>query len=333
MATIKDIAERAGVSIATVSRVLNYDETLNVQDDTKQRIFEAAEKLDYQLKEKKKRKRKLKIGVFYSYSLEEELEDVYYLSVRVAIEKKIEEKGYRKIQIHSSSIEEGIAGVDGMICLGTFGKSTTKAIERIAIPTVFVDAIPTEEKFDSVNHDTRKSVKKVLDYLRVQGHERIAFIGGYETDSDGEEVIDLRTYMYQDYMKEQGLIQEEYMKIGGYKPKHGYLLMKELLELKDKPTAVFVANDSIAIGCYKAINEEGLSIPHDISIIGYNDISAARYLVPPLTTVRLHMEFMGEWAVELLEQRITTEREIGVRTMIPSELILRESVKNMKEDG
>ena len=77
MATIKDIAEKAGVSIATVSRVLNYDETLNVQDETRKRIFEVAEQLDYQVKDKKKRKRKLKIGVLYSYSLEEELEDTY----------------------------------------------------------------------------------------------------------------------------------------------------------------------------------------------------------------------------------------------------------------
>lgn len=332
MATIKDIAQRAGVSIATVSRVLNYDETLNVQDDTKQRIFEAAEQLDYQLKDKKKRKKKLKLGVWYSYSLEEELEDIYYLSVRVAIEKKIQEKGYRKVQISDSFEREVTAAADGLICLGTFGKSMTKRIESLGKPTVFVDAIPTEDKFDSVNHDIRKSVTKVLDYLISQGHERIAFIGGYETDSDGEEVIDLRTYTYQDYMKEKGLWCEDYMKIGGYKPKHGYLLMKELLAQQEKPTAVFVANDSIAIGCYKAVNEECLSIPQDISIVGYNDISAARYLVPPLTTVRLHMEFMGEWAVELLEQRIAAEREIGVRTMIPSELVLRESVKNIKEE-
>ena len=75
MATIKDIAEKAGVSIATVSRVLNYDETLNVQDETRKRIFEVAEQLDYQVKDKKKRQRKLKIGVLYSYSLEEELDD------------------------------------------------------------------------------------------------------------------------------------------------------------------------------------------------------------------------------------------------------------------
>ena len=93
MSTIKDIAELAGVSVATVSRVLNYDETLNAQEETKKKVFEAAEQLEYHMKEKKKRKRKLKLGVICSYSPEEELEDPFYLAVRIAIEKEIEENG------------------------------------------------------------------------------------------------------------------------------------------------------------------------------------------------------------------------------------------------
>ena len=92
MATIKDIAAKAGVSIATVSRVLNHDETLNAQEETKKRIFEIAEELEYEVRAQKKRRRKLKIGVFYSYSPEEELQDPYYLCIRLAIEKKLEEE-------------------------------------------------------------------------------------------------------------------------------------------------------------------------------------------------------------------------------------------------
>ena len=306
MATIKDIAEKAGVSIATVSRVLNYDETLNVQDETRKRIFEVAEQLDYQVKDKKKRKRKLKIGVLYSYSLEEELEDTYYLSVRVAIEKKLAEEGYKK-----------------------FSQSMMERIESYQKPTVFADAVPDTEKFDSVIHDIERSVLKVMKYLMDQGHEKIAFIGGYETDSDGAEVVDNRTYAYQRFMKQEGLFHEEYVKIGGYTPKYGYQMMKELLELPDRPTAVFVANDSLAIGCYKAVHEDGLAIPEDISVVGYNDIPAAKYLVPPLTTVHLYMDFMGEQAVLVLAERILTGREISIQTLIPAKLVIRESVKRL----
>ncbi len=91
MATIKDIAAKAGVSIATVSRVLSHDETLNAQEETKKRIFEIAEEMEYTPRAQKKRRKKLKIGVFYSYSPKEELEDPYYLSIRLSIEKAIRE--------------------------------------------------------------------------------------------------------------------------------------------------------------------------------------------------------------------------------------------------
>ena len=130
-------------------------------------------------------------------------------------------------------------------------------------------------------------------------------------------------------MKQEGLFHEEYVKIGGYTPKYGYQMMKELLELSERPTAVFVANDSLAIGCYKAVHENGLAIPEDISVVGYNDIPAAKYLVPPLTTVHLYMDFMGEQAVLVLAERILTGREISIQTLIPAKLVIRESVKRL----
>lgn len=329
MATIKDIAEKAGVSIATVSRVLNYDETLNVQDETRKRIFEVAEQLDYQVKDKKKRKKKLKIGVLYSYSLEEELEDTYYLSVRVAIEKKLQEEDFKKYRVSSLDEKMDLAHLDGIICMGTFGKSAVSRIVSFDKPCIFVDALPDTERFDCLIHDIERSVLQVMTYLMDLGHRKIAFIGGYETDSDGLEVVDNRTYAYQRLMKDNNLFREDYLKIGGYTPKYGYMMMKELLALSDRPTAVFVANDSLAIGCYKAVNEEGLKVAEDIGIVGYNDIPAAKYLVPPLTTVRLHTDFMGEQSVAILAERLMTGREIPMQVLIPASLVVRESVKKV----
>lgn len=329
MATIKEIAEKAGVSITTVSRVLNYDETLNVQDETRKRIFEIAEEFEYKVKEKKRRKKKLKIGVLYSYSLEEELEDTYYLSVRVAIEKKIADEGYKQYSVSYHDDKESVAFLDGIICLGTFSRSELAKLEAFQKLVVLVDAVSDTGVFDSVVHDIRSSVMQVMKYLVEQGHTRIAFIGGNEIDSDGKVVIDSRTYAYQDFMTFNKLFREEYVKIDGYTPRHGYFMMRELLELKERPTAVFVANDSIAIGCYKAVNESRLKIPEDISIVGYNDISAAKYLVPPLTTVKLHMEFMGERAVDVLTEHLFSGREVCIQTLIPAKLVVRESVKRI----
>lgn len=331
MATIKEIAELAGVSAATVSRVLNFDDTLNVQDETKKRVFEAAERLEYQVKSKKRGKKKLKIGLISSYSLEEELEDTFYLSVRIAIERKIEEEGFKKFLVHIGDSVDSVSPLDGLICLGTFSESMVNKIKAFNKPAVFVDAIGDLDVFDSVVTDLKYSVKKVLNYFLQEGHQKIAFIGGRDVDSDGKEVEDLRIPIFRSYMEGKGLLNEDYIKIGGYTPKFGYRLGKELLSMEIRPTAIFTANDSLAVGCYKAIEEAGLRIPEDISVIGFNDISIAKYLIPPLTTVHIYMDFMGAQAVNTLAERIYTNREISMHISIPTKLMIRESVSRQNE--
>jgi len=330
VATIKEIAEMAGVSAATVSRVLNFDDTLNVQDETKQRVFEAAERLEYQMRDKKKYKKKLKLGMISSYSLEEELEDTFYLSVRIAIERKLEEEGFKKFPVNLGDSVESTSNLDGLICLGTFSESMVNKVKSFHKPAVFVDALGDLDLFDSVVTDLRHSVKKVLSYFLQEGHKKIAFIGGRDVDVDGKEVVDLRVPIYRSFMEERGILNEEYIKIGGYTPKHGYRLGKELLAMEDRPSAIFTANDSLAVGCYKAIQEAGLCIPEDISVIGFNDISIAKYLIPPLTTVHIYMDFMGSQAVSILAERIYSGREISMHISLPTKLMVRGSVSKWK---
>lgn len=331
MATIKDIAELAQVSVTTVSRILNYDETLNVQDETRKRVFEAAEQLEYKLKEKKKRKKKLKLGVLCSYSQEEELEDTFYLSVRVAIEKQIEEEGYKKVPVQMDATNEDVSKLDGIICLGTFSETMVKRIEDFQRPIIMVDATGKRDIWDSIVTDTQKSVIDVLEYLWEQGHRKIAFIGGAEKDSDGKDVKDNRLLTYKRFMEEKNCFKEAYAKIGSFTPKSGYRHAMELMdEEENRPTAIFTANDSLAVGCYRAIQDKHLRIPEDVSVVGFNDIPMANYLVPPLTTVHIHMEFMGRKAVTLLAERINSGREISMHISIPAQLVIRESVAKIR---
>lgn len=329
MATIKDIAEKAGVSAATVSRVLNYDETISVLDETRRRIFETAASLEYERNNKKRKKIKLKIGLVCSYSHEEELADPFYLAVRVAAEKKMEDEGFVRITIPVSSLTGSIPPVHGLICLGTFSRSTVEKITALKKPIVFADCNPDETRFDSVVIGMEKAVIGVLDYLRKNGHSKIAFVGGMEIDSDGKEVQDIRSDVYINYMKKYNIWRQEYLCKGDYSPKCGYAFMKKLLSQDNPPTAVFVVNDSIAVGAYKAAHELGWKIPDHISIVGFNDISSAKYMVPPLTTVGLHMRTMGRQAVGILSDRIRSDREVPVKVVIPCELIVRESVRNI----
>lgn len=222
---------------------------------------------------------------------------------------------------------EMINGLDGVICTGTFTKKMVEAIEIWECPVIFIDADPNPKRFDSIVVDYRRAVEEIVSYLVECGHTRIGMIGCREVDKEGDEVLDTRIQHFQNALKKRGLYHPEYTKFGAYYAKYGYKLLKEFYEEGNLPTALFVANDSMAAGSYRAAYELGLKIPDDISIIGFNDIPTAKYMVPPLTTVRLYMEFMGEYAVKLLEERIIHGREICVKVSIPTKLYIRDSVK------
>ncbi|MDO4471111.1 MAG: LacI family DNA-binding transcriptional regulator, partial [Bacillota bacterium] len=205
MATIKDIANKAGVSIATVSRVLNHDETLTVQEETKKRIFEAAEQLEYTLKVQRKRKKKMKVGVLYSYSPTEELEDPYYLCIRLAIEYKLEEEGYRKVPVTLGDTAETLLGIDGIICSGTFSKTMVEKIGAWGKPVVFIDSCPDIRRFDAIMIDYKQAVREIMDCFVEHGHTKIGFVGCAEKDTDGKELKDERMAAVKEYLTEKGI--------------------------------------------------------------------------------------------------------------------------------
>lgn len=341
MATIKDIALRAGVSPTTVSRVLNHDETISVQEKTRQNILEAAEELEYipKIKRKADSGRKLRVGLVYTYSPEEELEDPYYLCVRLAVEKKLQEEKYTSIMLPEKKLSSSLPGVDGIIGLGTFSKEEFKTIESWHIPAVFIDSMPGSSSFDSVVVDYRGSMRTVVEYLYNCGHRRIGMIGSDEYYENAEQEMDPRTVYFRKLMEEKGLYDERFVKTGKFTAGDGYRLFRELYEdfhgmgagysAEEFPTALFVANDSIASGVYKAAYDLKLAIPGEISIVGFNDIPSAKYMTPPLTTVRLPMEFMGEYAVKLLQEKVIGERTISIRVTAKAGLKVRGSVRKI----
>ena len=171
-------------------------------------------------------------------------------------------------------------------------------------PIVFIDSNTDISRFDAIKIYYDQAVRSIMDCFVEHGHTKIGFVGCQEKDPDGRELQDERMVAVKKYLTEKGMYHPEYIKTGLFHAKYGYKLLKELYEENHLPTALFVANDSMAVGCYNAAYELGIRIPEDISIIGFNDIPAAKYMIPPLTTVRLYMEFMGEYAVRLLEERV-----------------------------
>lgn len=332
MATIREIAKEAEVSPATVSRVLNFDNTLNVADTTKQRIFEVAEKLNYKPKKKNKVRRVDKtFGLISLYTKKKEIKDPYFLSIRMAIEKQCLNNNIKLIKVYNHSEEDykkKLQDVDGIIAMGQFEPEDAKVFYEINPMLVFVDSSPDSDKYDSVMSDLTQATKNVVDYFISQGHKKIGCLGAHNWHGWGREkvdIIDERVDAFIKYATFLGIYDEEFLKIGEFESAGGYQMMTELLQSDTVPTAIFAVNDMIAIGAMKAINEAGLKIPEDISLIGFNDSPLTDYLTPTLSTTKLHSEFMGIHSVNLLLDQIETEREIPIKVLVPTELIVKGS--------
>lgn len=328
MATIKDIAQKAGVSIATVSRVLNYDTTLSVSDETKKRIFEVAEELSYKKKSALRKQESGKIALLQWHSEKEELEDLYYMSIRLGVENRCRHHGIQVVKYFQDNFEDLQEDeIQGLIAIGKFSKKQVQDLLAVTKNIVFVDFSPDEEMFDSVVIDFKKATEKVLDYLMDKGHEKIGYIGGREGFKDKTSFIeDPREWTFKRYLTEKGLLDEAFMYIGSFSVDDGHSLMKKAIEEHggNLPTAFFAGNDSLAVGALRALLEEGISVPDRVSIIGVNDISISKYVFPSLSTVKVYTELMGETAVDTLLERFEG-RKTAKKILIATKLIIRNS--------
>ncbi len=325
--TIKDIAEKAGVSIATVSRVLNYDSTLSVSEETKKKIFKIAEDLDY-----KKRKHKTNTTrriVFLHWGTEsEELNDVYYMAIRVGIEERSE---YHKIQLLKYLKQDYLdipENIDGIIIVGHMADEPLKKLKLLTTNIVIIDPFYDVAGIDTVQIDFKKVTKRVLDHFIERGHEKIGFIGGYETfHGTAQPIQDKREKYYREHLSKKKLLNESYIFIDDFTADSGYTQMKNAIDtLKDDlPTAFFIGSDPIAIGALRALHEQNIKVPDRVSLISIDDISISKYVYPALSTVRIETELMGETAVDLIIDKLASERTVAKKIFIETTLKLRDS--------
>lgn len=331
MATIKEIAEKAGVSSATVSRVLNYDDSLSVGEATKKRVFAAAEKLNYSKTQKKKKLKHGKIAIVQWVHEEEELNQSYYVSIREGIERKAEEVGYEVKRYEQEPKIEFPEEIIGVIVLGKFSHQETETLSRWTENICFVDSNHPLGKFDSVGIDIEQSVTEVFDYLLKEKHEKIGFIGGEEwyADQTGK-VPDKRPFIFAQLLKDHHLYHKNYFfTADSCHVDDGEKITQQAIKQlgDDLPTVFFVTNDALAIGCLRILQENGFSIPKDVCIIGFNDASVAKYIFPTLSSVRVDTELMGETAFDLLLDRIENERTTALKVSLTTDLIIRESTQ------
>ena len=331
MATIKDIAQAAGVSPAAVSRVLNYDPSMSVSDATRKKIFDIAEQLNYRKTRKPKinKDQAYRIGLIEWYTEQEELDDLYYYSIRLGIEKKAQELGYEILRIfHNDSLEQ-LEEIDGIIAIGKFSQDQIQQLEQYSSKLVFVDSDTLQLGHSCVTVDFDNAVLNVLNHFISCGFEQIGMIAGQEKTSDQTSLIqDPRLASFQHYLSEKGIFQPDLVKVGSFSSESGYQMMTELMtEQKGQlPPAFFIASDALAIGALRALQEHGIRVPQDVSIISFNDTSVAKYIYPSLSSVTVYTEEMGRQALHILDQKLTSEASpIPYMVKLSTRLTIRES--------
>lgn len=337
MATLKDIAERVGVSQTLVSRVLNYDSSLSVSEETRMKIFRIAEELNY----KKGPHRangisyeRLRVAIISTFNRSYELDDPYFLSIRMGVEKgcqKLNVEGVSLFDFGKNSFK-GLGHFDGIIAINKYNEHDIEIMKEISDKMIFVDYSPDSKKYDSVVADFDQATQDVINYFLACNIDKIGFIGGINSvPSTGEVVYESRLEMYKRIMKEAGLYRDEWIRIGQFDVNEGKRMMAEILHQKEIPRAIFVSSDAMAIGAYRAIEEAGLKVGKDIMIVGFDDIPTAQYITPPLSSVKVPTELMGKHAVQLLVDRIRSSRKLPIKAVLPTELIIRESSPSLSK--
>ena len=329
MATIKDIAQAAGISTGAVSRILNNDPTLSVSAETKKRGFDIAQELNYQ-KSRNRDKSLFKMGILQWFSAEQEMQDSYYLLVRQGIEDFCQKHSIGIVRAFQSDISSinTLQEVDGLICIGKFSDEEIQKFIGICNNIVFLDMPVQDYKITTLTMDFKSAVYDALDYLTKLGHQKIAYLGGNEYIGNQELFIDERKQAFVTYMRNHGLDSTSIYE-GAFSTTSGYQLTQELLENEELPTAIFAASDAIAFGAMRAIQEKGLSIPDDISIIGFNDTEMSSYTTPALTTISAPAYDMGQHGANLIYAATNLNINTPLKAKIPCQLVKRESCKKI----
>ena len=337
MATLKDIAKKAGVSSATVSRILNGDTSINVRPETRKRVYEFAEELEYTPLMKKYSKRAskmtpIRVLVVNGYSEHNEIEDPYYLSIRFGLEREAKDKYMEIVKVYremGSFDFEDVGAIDGIITVGELTVSEIKMITSYHSNLVFLDYVPKVGEYDMIVVNLYKSIREMINFLIEQGHKKIGYIGG--RDNYGIDHIDVRERAFIEIMNEMNLLDSRYIIIGDFSIESGYNIVRQQVSKENLPDAYVIANDSMAIGALRAFAEKDIKVPNDVSMISINDIATAKFALPPLTTVKIYSEDMGKMAVRMLLDRINSERTVPVKMYVSTKLVVRDSVMLKKK--
>ena len=325
-----DIARRAGVSTATVSRVLS-DGAENVRPETRKKVMQAVEETGYVPNRLARNLRERSARIFALVI--SDIGNPFFTAIVRGCEDAARDKGYSVIiantdevaELESQRLLDMVAeGVSGVVLASTGETSQgLSQLVRSRIPVVALDRTIAGEKLDVVTTDGKTAAADAASHLIALGHRRIALIGGPGEVSTMAE----RRAGYEAALGEGGIdIDPALMRFGDLREGSGQLAMTELLGLSQPPTAILVTSNLMGIGALKTVAAAGLTVPRDLSIICFDDVIGGELIGPGIAAVMQPTYEMGLTSVELLLRRIAKPDASVRKLVLPTELVARGSI-------
>lgn len=321
--TLKEVAGKAGVSVTTVSRILNGDPSLSVSPATRQRVLKAAEKLDYQAR-RPVRGQSQRLAILQWYYHDQELRDLYYLNLRLQIEQAAQKAGWETTTAFANNWDSIAQNIDQVIAIGKYSETQLKKMQARFANLIVIDYDCLNLGIDCVMPDLAGGVRNAVAYLKKH-YSKIGMIAGCERTTDGVKVADQRLAAFQEAV-DQG--QAGNYVYGNYQAGSGYQAMEKLLRKCPGLSAVIIANDVMAIGALQYLHEQGIKVPEKLAIISCNDTVAAQYAYPPLSAIHVATGQMAQGAIQLLKQRQENPTAAASRLVIGTKLVCRQSTMN-----
>jgi LacI family transcriptional regulator len=327
--TMREIADAAGVSPMTVSRVLN--KRPDVAPGTRQKIEQLVAESGFVRSRAATAMRKGRHGLIDLVVLS--LDSAYILEIIRGVEEALEPTGFRLVISATNGEDQrerqwlakiSDGWTDGAILVLAQGQSARlQALRRRRTPFVVVDHQgELGPHIPSVGATNWAGARSATEYLLSLGHRRIAFIGGSPTLGCAQE----RASGFRAALEAAGLMPEpDLVRPGTFMHESGYEQTLALLDLPRPPTAIFAGNDTMAFGCYSALRERGVTVPDAISVVGFDDVLVAPLVIPPLTTVRQPLADMGRFAASMLQRLIDGRPLDAVRVELATSLVVRDS--------
>lgn len=330
-ASIKDVAREAGVSIATVSRVLNDIDVVN--EDTKQKVKDAIKKLAYRpniVARSLKTQKSSTIGIiipdisnqFYPEIVRgcEDVANIYNYNIMLCNADLDLEKEMEALRILKEKMIDGVIYMSNSI-----EHNIIDLIKDLEMPTVLVETTDVEGIFPSVTIDNIMAAADAVKYLANNGNKKIAYVG---TSIEKVNASSKRYEGYKKGLEEMGItLDKELVYFGGVKARDGYAGINAILDKGAEVDAVFCASDEIAMGVINALRDKSIKVPEDVDVMGFDDIYSASIFYPKLTTIAQPMYDMGSVSMRMLIKSINNLPVEEKHFVLPYRIVERDSCK------